>query len=111
MVFINLDDYRTIDKKRNVKSRVFSGRERGEEVRKKSRLDEYVKKRETIHIQVPNDIFSINPSFLEEFLSTAVKVFGKNKFSQYVIFDEPFKFKCQLDEAVDRIARSSTALD
>lgn len=111
MVIINLDDYRTIDRKRDVKSRVFSGRDRGEEVRKKSHLDEYVLQGKTIHIQVPNDIFSINPSFLEEFLSTAVKKFGKTDFYQHVIFEEPFKFKCQLEEAVDRIARSSTALD
>lgn len=108
---IDLNTYRSIDTVRNITSKVFTGRDRGLDVRRRSHIDDFIKSGDVIHIKVPEDIYSINPSFLEEFLYTAVKEYGKEGYKKYVFFEEPFRFKRQLNEAVERIIRSSTALD
>ena len=37
---INLENYRSEDKVRHIKAKVFTGRDRGQEVREKSKIDE-----------------------------------------------------------------------
>lgn len=106
MATINLEEYRT------PRSKVFTGRDRGKEVREKADLEAKENGAEVVNIIIPDDIYSINPSFLEEFLRPVVKKLGKQQFYQ------KFNFKCQgpydiqtdLDEAVDRILRENHAL-
>ncbi|MCF8248209.1 MAG: hypothetical protein K9J37_23570 [Saprospiraceae bacterium] len=104
---INLQEYRT------PKSRVFSGRQRGEDVRRKSKIDLVEPDYTKITIVVPSDIGSINPSFLEEFLFNVVRKLGKGG------FNNKFKFDCQgryqidedLSEAIDHILKKDNALN
>lgn len=60
---INLEEFRV--KKGNAISKVFTGRDRGEMVRKKSKIDELEREFDKVTIIIPKDIRSINPSFLK----------------------------------------------
>ena len=62
---INLEDYRT------PKSKVFTGRDRGERVRLDSNIDLLADENEIIKIIIPDNLYSINPSFFEEFFPPA----------------------------------------
>ena len=57
---INLEDYRT------PKSKVFTGRDRGERVRLDSNIDLLADENEIIKIIIPDNLYSINPSFFED---------------------------------------------
>jgi hypothetical protein len=103
---INLEEYRTQG------SRVFTGRDRGIDVRLRSNINKIEAESGKISIIIPNDIGSINPSFLEEFLfDVVVKL-------KYEAFFAKFSFECggrykienDLQEAVERILREETAL-
>lgn len=103
---INLQDYRTKG------SKVFTGRDRGIDVRKKSHINEIERTYERIRILVPEDIGSINPSFLEEFLLDVVTKLKADRFFEKFEFvnNGRYKIKEDLEEAVDRILRTETAL-
>lgn len=104
---INLEDYRTVG------SKVFTGRDRGSDVRKRSQIDLLADSTKEVVIQVPDDIRSINPSFLEEFLYNVVQTLGRDAFYEQVKFDilgTRYNIKKDVDEAVDRILRKKNAL-
>ena len=103
---IDLQKYRTPG------SKVFTGRDRGKEVREKSKIDSYLMTEGEVRVSVPVDIRSINPSFLEEFLQHVVLQLGKAPFYNKFIFDNPgpYKIKNDLDDAVERILRVENAL-
>jgi hypothetical protein len=93
-------------------SRVFTGRDRGQYVRDKSKIDELTAAGEMIQLVIPDDIYSINPSFLEEFLVNAVQKLGKVGFSQRfsIVNNGEYKVDKDLQEAIDRILRHDHAL-
>ena len=98
---INLDDFRSEDKVRHVKAKVFTGRDRGQEVREKSRIDELEKNNDEVIIEIPADIYSINPSFFEELFFNVVTKLKKeaflNKFkSQCICFVINYKLTGQV---------------
>jgi hypothetical protein len=103
---INLQDFRTPG------SRVFTGRDRGVEVRTNSHIDEIETQFERISIIIPEDIGSINPSFLEEFLFNVVTKLKKENFTRKFSFisNGRYKIESDLDEAIDRILRTDNAL-
>lgn len=103
---IYLKDYRTPN------SKVFTGRDRGVIVRENSRIDILESQCEKLNIIVPDDIRSINPSFLEEFLHNIVIKLGENNFSKKIEFVTSGKYNIQsdLDEAVESILREESAL-
>lgn len=103
---INLENFKT------KKSKVFTGRERGKEVRKKSNIDSLEAENEVIEIIVPEEIYSINPSFLEEFLLNVVVKLKKNTFLQRFTFTSKGEYNIEqdLNEAIDRILRDKNAL-
>jgi hypothetical protein len=104
---IDLEKYRTKG------SKVFTGRDRGISVRNDSKIDELSIGDEKIKILIPLDIMSINPSFLEEFLSNVVLRLGKegfhNKFS-FCSESTRYDIALDLDEAIERILRTENAL-
>ena len=75
---INLEDFRV--KEGNRISKVFTGRDRGEYVRKHSNIDQIEEKYSEITVIIPQNVYSINPSFLEEFLVHVVTKLGKENF-------------------------------
>lgn len=101
-----------LQKFRTKGSKVFTGRDRGEQDRKASKLDELIKKDGKIRIVVPNDIYSINPSYLEELLVNVVQKLKREGFYQRfeIVNDGPYKITKDLNEAIDRILRENHAL-
>jgi hypothetical protein len=105
-LIIDLQDYRTPG------SKVFTGRDRGVEVRDKSKIDKLITQGGKITIVIPNDIRSINPSFLEEFLMNVVTKLGKIVFMEKFYFENLGRYKIHddLEEAIERILRQENAL-
>jgi hypothetical protein len=103
---VNLQDFRTKG------SKVFTGRDRGIDVRKKSHINELERTYDHLKILIPDDIGSINPSFLEEFLLDVVTRLKAEKFFNKFEFinNGRYKIKEDLEEAVDRILRTENAL-
>lgn len=103
---IDLQTYRTPN------SRVCTGRDRGIEVREASKIDVLEAECETITIAIPDDIGSINPSFLEEFLYNVVIKLQPDIFFKKFKFQNNGRYKINNDlhEAVERIVREENAL-
>ncbi len=103
---IDLSNFRTAG------SKVFTGRDRGIFVRNNSKIDELVSTNDHIDILVPDDIRSINPSFLEEFLINVVQKLGKEKFYRNIFFKTSGRYNIEedLQEAVDSILREENGL-
>lgn len=109
---INLEDFRSEDKIHHVKAKVFTGRDRGQEVREKSRIDELAKTNDEIIIEIPADIYSINPSFFEELFFNVVTKLKKDVFLAKFKLDPKgeYDFQDELMEAIDRILNDATAI-
>lgn len=107
---IYLEDFRiTIGK---TKSKVFTGRDRGEEVRSSSNIDELYKQYGSVKVIIPADIFSITPSFLEEFFYNIVTNYGLDEFRKNVTIEpNGYKIEIPLEEGIQRILQRKTALD
>lgn len=110
---INLEDFRVKDIKKGIISKVFTGRDRGKKVREDSKLDKIEAENEKVEIIIPDNIYSINPSFFEELFVNVVKKLGKEKFIEKFNFTSQgdYVYEKPLNEAIDRILRSKTALD
>jgi hypothetical protein len=108
---INLENFRV--KERDKISKVFTGRDRGKFVREQSNIDNIEKQYDKITIIIPDNVYSINPSFLEEFLINVVTKLGKDEFMNKFSFISEGDYKCDqpLEEAIDRILRTRTALN
>lgn len=104
---INLEKYRVPG------SKVFTGRDRGIDIRNKSDINNLIDKGKVV-VKIPKEIMSINPSFLEEFLFEVVNKLGKDNFYEKIVFDSEegarYSIKDDLEEAIDRILRASNAL-
>ena len=103
---IDLQEFRTPG------SKVFTGRDRGEQDRKASQIDKLSAQFDKIDLVIPDDIYSINPSYLEEFLLNVVMELGKAGFFKKftVVNNGPYKINKDLNEAIDRILRQENAL-
>jgi hypothetical protein len=108
---INLEDFRS--KSGNKISKVFTGRDHGKYVRENSRIDELESKYEEVQIIIPQNVYSINPSFLEEFLVNVVTKLGKEPFlAKFKIVSQgSYEYENPLNQAIDRILKNKTALD
>lgn len=104
---IDLNEYRTPG------SKVFTGRDRGEQDRIASKIDTIERKYDKIKLIIPEDIYSINPSYLEEFLVNVVEQLGSKEafYNKFIIENPgPYKISRDLTEAIDRILRENHAL-
>ena len=110
---INLEDFRVKDSIKRTVSKVFTGRDRGKKVRTESKLDEIEKDNETVEIIIPDNIYSINPSFFEELFVNVVTKLGKEAFLEKFKFISlgDYDYYRPLNEAIERILRTKTALD
>lgn len=107
---IDFENYRSRQGK--VLSRVFTGRDRGEIVRKESNIDALFKECEHITIIIPKDIYSITPSFLEEFFVNIINNYGISGFEEKIsIEDNGYEIGTPLSEAFARILQKKTGLD
>ena len=103
---INLEDFRVHGAK------VFTGRDRGEDVRKASNIDNIEATYDEVNIIIPINVYAINPSFFEEFFLNAVLKLGREGFLKKFKFvsEGSFNYEKPLFEAIDRILRQKTAL-
>lgn len=103
---INLGEYRTPG------ARIFTGRDRGIEVRVKSKIDNFAIENDTLTIIIPEDIITINPSFLEEYFKNVIMTLGKEDFLKKFKFENQGEYKIEpnLNTAIDRILRKYSAL-
>lgn len=110
---INLENFRVKDLQKGTISKVFTGRDRGKKVRIESKIDNIEKEFESVEIIIPENIYSINPSFFEELFVNVVTKLGKDEFLEKFKFTSlgEYNYEKPLNEAIDRILRSKTALD
>lgn len=103
---INLEKYKSPN------SKVFTGRDNGKKVREQSRIDEIEKDAEKVTVVIPAGIYSINPSFFEEFFFNVVTRLGRDKFLEKfeLISLGRLSYDSILTEAINRILRTKTAL-
>lgn len=108
---INLEDYRAVGKDGTI-AKVFTGRDRGEDVRKSSNIDKIEEIYEKVYIIIPDNIYSINPSFFEELFVNVVMKLGNEKFKEKFEFKSigKYNYKRPLSEAIMRILRKNTAI-
>jgi hypothetical protein len=108
---INLEDFRVVEG--NKIAKVFTGRDRGLYVRTESKIDNIETKYDIVEIIIPNNIYSINPSFFEELFDNVVTKLGKEMFLQKFKFTSQgnYNYEKPLIEAIERILRNKTALD
>ncbi len=104
---INLEIYRIKGAK------VLTGRSFGKHVREDSRIDEIENNFEEVNVTIPDDIYSIAPSFLEEFFVNVIRKLGKEKFLVKFKFNNKgeYDYETALHEAIERVLRKKTALD
>ncbi|WP_025866313.1 STAS-like domain-containing protein [Prolixibacter bellariivorans] len=108
-----MKDFRVKDVKKGTISKVFTGRDRGKKVREDSKIDKIEAENDTVEIIIPDNIYSINPSFFEELFVNVVRKLGKERFLAKFNFTSvgDYVYEKPLNEAIDRILRSKTALD
>lgn len=97
MIKINLHQYRTGT------SKIFSGRDKGIEVRKEKNLDEIDKNDEPVVVSIPKDTWTINSSFFGGLFEKSVIDLGKEKFlEKYTfIFDDGSVLSSELRQNID----------
>jgi hypothetical protein len=108
---INLEDYRVKGKDGTI-AKVFTGRDRGEDVRKASKIDEIESSYDEVFIIIPDNIYSINPSFFEELFVNVVLKLGRENFLKKFKFESVgnYNYERPLTEAIIRILRKKTAI-
>ncbi|MGJ1265497.1 STAS-like domain-containing protein [Sphingobacterium spiritivorum] len=94
-------------------SKIFTGRDIGLDVKNKSNINVIFEENDHIEFIIPDDLFSINPSFFEELFIDIIQKHGKTVFLSKMNFISLGKYQFQkpLNEAIDRILRENTALD
>ena len=107
---INLEDFRVREGERIAK--VFTGRDRGEQVRIASMIDKIEASYSEVTIIIPDQVYSINPSFFEEFLKNVVTKLGRKGFFEKfkIISMGTYKYETPLSEAIDRILKEKSAI-
>lgn len=98
---INLEDFRTHGAK------VYTGRDRGRKVREDSNIDSIEATNDEVNIIIPDNVYSIIPSFFEELFLHAVLKLGKEKFLKKFKFKSEgnYKYEKPLYQAIERILR------
>ncbi len=108
---INLEDFRAKSQDGKI-AKVFTGRDRGEDVRKGSNIDNIEANYSEVHIIIPVGVYAINPSFFEELFINVILKLGKDKFLEKFKFESQGNYNYQkpLAEAILRILRKKTAI-
>lgn len=101
-----------LEKYRAKDSCVFTGRDKGKYVRENSNFDRLEEENDKVIFVIPDNLFSINPSFFEELLVNVVGKLGKERFlAKYEFKNEgDYNYETPLMSAIDRLLRESNAL-
>jgi hypothetical protein len=104
---INLEDFRASGAK------VYTGRDRGKRARINSKINSIAEKYDKVIIIIPDNVYSIIPSFFEELFLDVVLVYGKDEFLKKFEFvsEGSYKYEKPLLEAIERILRTKSAIE
>lgn len=83
-MIVDMNDYRSEG------GRVFAGRERGTNVRRSAGLDAMDKTGEIVEVKVPDDVYSITPSFFGALFGPSVRKLGSKE-----SFLKKYRFTCE----------------
>lgn len=103
---IHLEDFRAAGAK------VYTGRDRGKQAREDSKINEIEAKYDLVKIIIPDNVYSIIPSFFEELFLDVVLKLGREDFYKKFKFESlgSYKYEKALREAIERILRKNTAI-
>ena len=79
----------------------------GDKLRKETEIEEMEEESAEINIVIPENILSVNPSFLEGFLGTIIKKLGRDEFEKKFRFYWSHDIKNDIEEVIQRIERES----
>lgn len=82
MPFVRID----LDSYRDPRSRIFSGRARGEQVRLAAKLPELDISTDRVEIHVPEDVFSVTSSFFLGMFRDSINTLGEEGFRKKFSF-------------------------
>lgn len=94
---INLSEFNTDN------PRALVGKENGFNTRHASKIDELAKNHEQIDIFIPNNVWAVNPSFLEELFRNAINTYGEEGFKDKFNFISHIDISADIEEAIDRV--------
>jgi hypothetical protein len=96
---------------RSPNSRVFSGQPRGKKARKHFNVDVLDKSNQIIHVIVPDDTYTVNPSFLLGLFLPSITRLGKTEFLKKYRFDSwPEELFDAVNDTIDRAIKTSDIL-
>ena len=101
-VVIDLDDHRTGN------TPVLSGRQRGKEVRRSTRLDSEDESAQKIVVRVPDDVYLVASSFFLGMLGPSVRKLGETGFLERFDFEGPINEAVIKDVVREVIRRNRT---
>ncbi|WP_316826041.1 STAS-like domain-containing protein [Pedobacter miscanthi] len=109
---MNYQNVIELEKFRSPGAKVFTGRDRGKKVREDSHIDDIEAANEEVTIVIPDNVYSIIPSFFEELFLNSVLKLGRDRFLNKFKFQSlgNYKYEKPLNEAIDRILRKTTAI-
>ena len=88
---------------------VFAGRDRGELVRAKARVEEADKEAEPVEVRVPEDVFGVTSSFFLGMFDKSVKRFGDDGFRKHYHFTGK-DISAVLDDGIREALRTGSPL-
>jgi hypothetical protein len=101
----NLGDFRTY-----AGAKVFSGRPRGEEVRRQLGLTALDAAHELTIIQIPDDVYTLNMSFFLGLCAESVIAYGPEEFAKHYIFEGPEVLIKDIPEYISQAVKESIPL-
>lgn len=102
---IDLNNHRTNG------SRVFSGRDRGYNLRKKLKLDQIDVNTENVTVLIPEDTISLNSSFFLGLFGESVRNLQRSGFEQKYTFQCKDVIRKSIEDGIDRALKMSDPLD
>ena len=100
---IDLNEART-----SFESRVFSGRDRGEECREMFHIAKLDGEPVGVLISIPRDVYSVNTSFFLGLLGDSVRSLGREKFIEKYSFDCDDIHRATIVDGIDRALKEAT---
>lgn len=89
---------------------VLSGRDRGEELRKKLELNKKEKENDIIEIEIPEDVCSINSSYFLGAFGDSIRKYGKERFLQKYIFVCDSVIRESIEDGISSALKERNAL-
>jgi hypothetical protein len=80
--------------------RSLSGQERGVAAREHYHVDALDRDENPVIVQVPDDLDSMSPSFIQGMFSLSIRLLGPEKFREHYVFDAPPEIIDQVNRAI-----------